>query len=63
VRGVPWISWLLLGAAAVLLVIDLIGDGPQWGNVGVLVLIAADFVVRHRWEDPRMPWNRRHNRS
>jgi hypothetical protein len=56
---VPWYSVLLLGAAAVLLVIDLIGDGPQWGNIGVLVLIAADFLLRQRWRDPRQPWNRK----
>jgi hypothetical protein len=57
--AIPWFSWLLLGAAVVLLVVDLIGDGPEWANLGVLVLIGVDFVLRHRWRDPRMPWNRK----
>ncbi len=55
----PWYSWILLGAAFALLIVDLVGDGPEWGNIGVIVLIAIDFVLRQRWRDPRQPWNRR----
>jgi hypothetical protein len=59
---IPWYSWPLLASAGVLLVIDLIGEGPQWGNIGVMVLIGArvagcggdghDTNGRHPVSDP-----------
>jgi hypothetical protein len=55
---IPWYSWPLLASAGVLLVIDLIGEGPQWGNIGVMVLIGARVAgcggdgQRHEWPSP-----------
>ena len=40
------IYWVVVAAMIFLLVVDLAGDGPQWGNVGVLVLVAASVLLR-----------------
>ncbi len=43
-RGIAY--YVLVVAAFALLVVDLAGDGPQWGNVGVFVLIAGLVFLR-----------------
>ncbi len=43
-RGIAY--YVLCAAMFVLLIVDLAGDGAQWGNAGVFVLLAIALFVR-----------------
>ncbi len=43
-REIAYYVVVVVGLA--LLVIDMAGDGPQWGNIPVFVLIAAAVLLR-----------------
>ncbi len=40
------IYYVLVAATFALVIVDLAGDGPQWGNIGVFVVIAASVFIR-----------------
>ena len=41
-----WGYWVAIVVAFVLLILDLIGDGPELGNIGVLIAIAVAIFLR-----------------
>jgi len=43
-RGILY--YVVLAAAMALLIVDIIGDGPQWGNSGVMVLVVILVFLR-----------------
>lgn len=43
-RGILY--YVVLAAGVALLIVDIVGDGPQWGNLGVMVLVVILVFLR-----------------
>lgn len=41
-----WLYWVAILGAFVLLVIDIVGDGAAWTNIGALILVAIAVLLR-----------------
>ncbi len=44
--GRDWGYWIAIVIAFVLLILDLIGDGPELGNIGVFIAIGVAVFLR-----------------